>query len=352
MQIGIITFYKASNCGACLQAYALCEYLSQRGHQVRFIEHNVLHPLKSMIKRVAKRIVFFRWKEIPFLLRFYRTIRKTHQKFDTCSMREAEDLDLIIYGSDEMWNIKRRISYRHPVLFGGGIRNENKIAYAAALNGSTTDDFINNEYVYDLIKSFKGLSARDSASQKTLREAFHMPVERVVDPTLLLDREFYLAKAQAVDALPNRFILLYMYDVTSNDGDIVEKIKEFSKEKKLSVVSCYTPFPWCDQSIGVSPCELLDAFDKADYVITNTFHGIMFSTVFEKNFIISGVNNEKVKEAVSLFHYEGRVLAQAPDPISDIADNIPDYTVVRQIVAKERARSAAYLEAYTNGKRK
>lgn len=345
MKIGIVTIYKGFNCGAYLQSYALCEYLTQQGHQVKFIKHKARRPFISMVKAVLKRILLFKFREVSFWIRFYVKLQKLHRKIEICSIKDAEKFDLVIYGSDEMWNIRRKENYSNPILFGKYIHNVNKIAYAASVNGSLTSDFMKNDEVLNLINTFRGLSARDIDSQKILEEVSTMPVELVVDPTLLLDKQFYIDKEDKV-VLPSEFILLYLYQRNLTEKGMKKRIIDFSKEKGIPIVSVCNPFCWCDISIGMSPFEMLYAFHKASYVITNTFHGIMFSAIFEKNIIISGIHNKKVEEAVKLFGYQERVVGADGAKITDISNVMPDYHVIEKSVKVWRQESIAYLKKY------
>lgn len=345
MKIGIVTIYKGFNCGAYLQAYALYEFLAQQGHQVKFVKHTARKPFWEIVKSVSKRILLFQFQEIPFWIRFYSQLRKLQSRLETCSVNEAEEFDLIIYGSDEIWNIKKKSNCSNPILFGKYIHNKNKIAYAAALNGAVGCDFKQNEEIYSLIKPFVGLSARDKASQSTLADVFGVPAALVVDPTLLLDKQFYVKKAVEVD-LPPRFILLYLYKKSLTDEGIVKKILDFSRENGIPLVSICNPLSWCDISIGLSPYEMLYAFHNASYVITNTFHGIMFSLIFEKNMVISGVHNTKVDEAVKFFCCQSRVIKENDVGLNNIVDSDPDFDGIKQAIETERMKSIAYLKKY------
>lgn len=96
----------------------------------------------------------------------------------------------------------------------------------------------------------------------------------VVDPTLLHDVSFYV-KYMKKKEFPYKYILVYSYG-THLKNDIIGAIKLYANEKRMKIISILEEFPWCDESPSVTPFEMLNYFQKAELIITDTFHGTIF----------------------------------------------------------------------------
>lgn len=340
MKIGIVTVYNGYNFGAYMQAYALSEYLTTQGHDVSFVKHHARNPYLNMVKNVATQTLSLKFADNSYCIKSYKGLKKARKNLKYTSLKDAENLDLVIYGSDEIWNIKRKRNYKAPLFFGELINKPRKISYAPSLNGAEEKDFAPFPNFVEKMQAFEGLSTRDEQSREVLEKVLKREVEIVVDPTMLLPVENY-RKIEKEVSFGGKYILIYSYGKNFSET-IIEGIKSFASNNGLKLVSVCCPLKWCDISIGLSPFEVLYAFDKAEYVIADTFHGLMFSMIFKKSFAIPSITSSKLKESVDLYGHYDRVLSEGKT-FDDIFGTPMDYDRIDSVINSVRQRSTEFL---------
>jgi hypothetical protein len=145
--------------------------------------------------------------------------------------------------------------------------------------------------------------------------------------------------------IPYDYLLLYSYAGRTNSWQEIRVIKAFAKSAGLKVISVGTYHNWCDKNIIADPFELLSYFKIAKYVITDTFHGTIFSIINHKRFctIMRSSNSEKLSSLLKKFNLQDREIIDINDLDKIISCEI-DYTLVSEIIFSERRRSLQYLE--------
>lgn len=316
-KIGICTLYDAINFGATLQAFSLQEVLKNLGYEPSFIkldQHYKVVTTGNMDKFEQSRLYLNIEKDL---------YNKENDKYDT-----------IIIGSDEMWNVKNNTFNHLEEYLGYNLNCNNIISYAPSANGTSKTDF---EAVYGLnrdFSNFKAISARDLGTQKLVREVSNIEPKLVLDPTLLMDSfEPYVKDNDLKD-----YIVLYGYTFSPEER---EKIEKFAKEKNKKIYSLGFKFDWCDNLEG-DILEFLGYIKNADYAIVNTFHGLLFSLIFEKEFALFTKNNNKVLDIVDRFGIEDRDATNCND-LNEIFDKKVDYDRINKIKLDKRKESIDYL---------
>ena len=117
----------------------------------------------------------------------------------------------------------------------------------------------------------------------------------VCDPTLLLNPSDF--DDLIIDDNVNsnkKFIFLYLFEKLSEQN--VDLLKKFAKEKECTIINGVIDDKRFDKNNRNSPSFFLNCMKKADYVITDTFHGLMFSLIYEKNFLVINRNKIKINE--------------------------------------------------------
>lgn len=276
MKIGIITIFDAYNYGSFLQAFAMQTFLKEKGHEVFLID--VRETLKSRIsqKYLAKSVS----RTILKLRRFFN-YRKDWKMLHITSKSACPELDLCIIGSDEVWNIENP-SFDHSLLFyGTGIKSKDIIAYAPSLGYSTIESYKDREDLLSSIKSnISWFGARDGFTESFLHTIGVNHVQRICDPTILLYDKWRLFETERIVNEP--YLIYYSYQ---GNTPFEHYIKRFAQEKGLKIISVGFDYKWCDLQIIASPREFLSLIRGASYVVTSTFHGTLFSTMYEKKFI-------------------------------------------------------------------
>lgn len=324
MKIGIITQPLENNYGGLLQNYALQESLRRLGHTpITINQYWPLIPKKKYLvesaKNIVKRIIGRKYTPLVYIKNDdIKTISVNTDKFInnylTCTKRVSrladyrkviaeENLEAIIVGSDQVWRpIYCRNIERSYLNFAEGFRIK-RIAYAASF-GVDEWEYSNEQTqtCKELVKKFEAVSVREEGGIKLCRDFLGIDATLVLDPTMLLDKEDYI-KLVDISEIPqsNGNLFTYILDMTEEKQAYIDKVA-----KK----TCLTPFSSMpakgkeyiktdiDQCVYPPVEQWLRAFMDAKFVVCDSFHGAVFSIIFNKPFIIIG-NKER---GLSRFH--------------------------------------------------
>jgi len=161
----------------------------------------------------------------------------------------------------------------------------------------------------------------------------------VCDPTLLLNAAEYPRTLNRV--VQEDYLLLYYFGrFTDLQSEI---IKEYAKEKSLIIVSMGGFRKWADVSLPFSPDQFINCFANAKCVLTNTFHGTIFSIIFKKQFVALTDNKIKVVQLLQQLGLQKNRTVD-PDHIVPILNMNVDYVQVSSVIDKMRIDSMEYLK--------
>lgn len=309
-KIGILTFVRPCNYGAALQCYALNRALSTLGATPVTLDYwptyfrNRYYPKPIPFKFSFSG--FKKWRRQNVVLRtktsrnrkFEHFIEKNicltsptaHNAWELEELLKTSDIRKWIVGSDQVWSNK--CAYFDPVYFldiqlPTGSR---KYSYAASFGMSEIPDEMKEEYKRRL-QGYSRYSVREQSGISMIQELLPADVRVHCDPTMLLSANEWSEIASP--APKKRYILIY--HVMKPDY-LLEKAAELSKKTGLDVI-LFTPyFSYKEisgrktkkmgyrQAMKSSPQEFLSLIKNAEYVLTNSFHGTVFSAIFHKNF--------------------------------------------------------------------
>lgn len=363
MKIGTLTFHFAHNYGAMLQAYALVKKLIMMGYDAKIIDYRLPyiynnHEKFSFLRFVnfyeqcgnSKIVAFLKaiknWrKNLSKTPKWYRfedflnnTLPKTERLFNIESINNL-GLDVVICGSDQIWNDTLTGSLV-PLYFGDGLnRSIKKISYAAS-NGH---NFIPDKCWDAFVKYESNLSAcsvREEGLSKFLLCRGIANIQ-VLDPIFLLDREEW--NKIAMQPKEKDYVLTYSFDESPDFFNTAEAIAR--RLKKKLIVFCFgkknLPENIQQYYIG-GPKEFLGYFNNASFVVTNSFHGTAFSILYKKQFVCMPprLRPERLESVLDLFHLNDRML-KAGDKIKHLSDI--DFVRVDRILAEKRQLASNYL---------
>ena len=349
MKIGILTHQYINNYGAFLQAWALRKAISELFPQddVQIIDYiNVKHYLINTggwFRFYKNRETLKEWvKKIRLPHVFGKARKKDMVLSPICfSARQINALgfDCIVVGSDEVWNY-RDSKGNAELKFGVGLTCKNLIAYAPSVGKATGEGDV-PRYVIDGIRKFRCISARDDLTEKLVERVTHTAPVRVLDPTFLV--EFPRSGLRAVK---KPYILFYYCDKLPEQ--ILNQIFSYARDHGLAVYGAGE----CDKrytstTVDLTPFEWVEMFREAQAVFTGTFHGAVFSILFQRPFKVYLTNNSRVKKVTALLNelnIPDRVIN--PDFRFDL-DSMKseiDYSAVNEILAEKRHRSRQYLK--------
>ena len=338
MKIGIVTVYNSYNCGSFLQEYALRKTLEKEGHKAVFVKREVYKSNKFMSRAIlaAKRVLKGDPKRAMFTLNEYFAFNRIQKIMPVTE--NIKDLDMVVYGSDTIWNMEDPYFVENWKRYWGvGVENK-KITYAASV-GTTDENVFYDDPVYEkYIKEFSAVAVRDEHTYKIAEKLLggeKTPV-LVTDPTMLVDVSEY--EPVATPCNEKNFILMYYFG--NMPKELEESIKAFAKEQGKKII-------YFGRDIPFEPGKMISYYKAADYVITNTFHGNVFSILYNKKFVSYGKEKKKVEILLRDFGLSERLLDVSESPKEMLLQDI-DYSKTNEILKEKRAESLEYLKTYTN----
>ena len=352
MKCGIVTVYNSENCGSFLQAYALSRTLQKKNHEVVFIRQNFKdHSVspRNRLKMLVKTALRGNFSGV-------KRLKQKHFAFmDACKklkiVDKYDDVSCFILGSDVIWDITVPFFLNHyPFFWGTQFKNKKTISYAASLGSADETDVKNTSFIPIALNNINTISVRDETSRRSLKPFCKKEIQVVCDPTYLLNKKEYDDIAKPLDL--SDFIFLYYYGNVEKDYEAI--IKLIAQKESLKIVTFGNGNQWCDINLAYDPLLFLSIYDKAKYIITNTFHGTVFATIYEKKFVV--IKNEKTKiiDVLKMCGLSNK-MTQTSDDIISILHSDFDYETTRCNIEAERKKAFLFINealmgSDTNGK--
>lgn len=350
MKIGILTHHFIANFGAFLQAYALQEAIRREHPDDEVFIINYIH-LKHFIINTGGWFRFYAGREtvgewiqkIQLPWTFYsarhRHMNLTRRCYDADGVNRL-GLDVIVVGSDEVWNFRDTKSDAE-IKFGRGLNCKRLVSYAPSVGNSTPDGEI-PEYVTEGIKNFMAISARDSLGQQLVRHITGKTPLKVLDPTFLID--FPMEEVR----LPNKDYILFYY-AENLPTHIKDQIFDYAKEHGLAVYGAGE----CDRrysavTVNLTPFQWVWMFRNARFVITGTFHGAAFSIENERQFKVYLTQKNRIRKVNDLLETLGIENRGIDDSFVfdlKLQEKEIDYKAVNERLRKKRKESLDFLRS-------
>ena len=294
-----ITLHSIDNCGSCLQAYALQQFLIQNGIDNEIIDYRPAYGRNNgrPVKHLIKKLVFGRamkrhWEVFHGFVQNY--LKMTGRTYYRYSELEQADLaaDVFITGSDQVWNDSFPCG-RDDAFYLKFVKEGKKISYAASV-GHVLHSQEEISTLCGKLQEFDAISVREQSSADMLNKA-GVCAQTVCDPVLLHDREFYETMLK-----PNElgdYILVYLIPKSELLNQVLAKIKA-EYDCKVVYVGSFLNHCECDINLtDVGPKEFLNLIAHAKYIIAGSFHATVFSCIFHKEFVtLPYANNARMKE--------------------------------------------------------
>ena len=302
MRIGILTFHRAYNCGAMLQAWALKIVLERMGHTVEFPDCNHVGDVArwpsgwlsgcrkglrfavDLFRRIRYNIMSIPNEDIA---RFrYRRFAHKFLNVVPCKVSELHNrYDLLVEGSDQVWT-EWIVSQEKDVFLLKGVDCALPVIAYAASSGDTP---LSKEWKKELASAlarYKALSVREEGTKKQIESLTTKHVEVVADPTLLVTKEDY--ETIAIEpSVKEKYLYVYAIHATERLLSVARAIAR-GKGLKLIVTPIGQFSRWRapkDLTYSVSPERMVGYIKNAEFVITNSFHGTMVSLIFNKRLL-------------------------------------------------------------------
>lgn len=335
-KIGILTFHCSDNFGAMLQSYGLKKFLCDKGMPAELIRYepfymtgrhwfipyipkrrkssrkwlgmNIGYALGGTKANLEKGTVFWRRRANMRHFRERYLIDKKTQRI--CLSRRLNSLpyEYYIVGSDQIWNPEITCGLR--AAYFGAFDNKCRkrvIAYAASIGGTEIASEYDTEFS-GLIKSVDALSMREEAAIPYIKKFYAGDIIAVPDPVFLPGRDAF----QEIEKKPEGtgYILVY---ITEKNQDLSEYVRKLSQEKGLDVIEIcagnMTTKAGFDVDYTAGPAEFLGYIHEAEYVVSNSFHAIAFSIVYQKKFLafLHSSRGTRVRNILQIHGLEDRI---------------------------------------------
>lgn len=296
MNIGILTYHRALNFGAQLQAYATMTYLRDKGHNAVIIDywpeyHRLIYKqfsLKIFLKLNFK-------EKISYFTNFIFTIVRQRLRIWRASsfvskylkVSNETNYDLIIYGSDQIWR-KQNIdgkSVFNSVYFGDDtFCAKKKISYAASMGDIECSNASDLDFLRAYLSKFDSISVREEDLNDFLNNTVKVCSQLVCDPVLLLSNNQWVQFINKKVIPKQRYVFYYRLQDDDFLDSIVEKV---AKQLNLKIVEVRKArkFKYGERyKSSIDSRTFISLLSGADYVITSSFHGIALSICFGKQF--------------------------------------------------------------------
>lgn len=358
MKIGILTFHWSRNYGAALQAYGLKTYLHNKGKSVEFINYKPSLKKKkdsflSKIKGIIlTKLLFMDAYQIRKQKKLFYLFQNEFLDGSNVQYNSREKIDgrydLIVCGSDQIWNPKLTGGRLDKAYFGilPNCQYNIAISYAASIG----EKHIPQESIKDFkeyVKNLKMISVREQQSISEIGKYTETEVVDSIDPTLLLGRKDYEKILNPVD-VKKPYLLIYQ---NTKNPEIYRIAEYISKREKLDIVEItyrrQVSGPKRRQVMNAGPKEFLGWYRDASYIVTNTFHGTVFSIIFEKNYVSIPLKGreDRVLNLSNKLLLNNRLISRFDEvEIEKIVNTKIDYKLVKERIIIERDRAAEYID--------
>ena len=346
MKIGIMTFQDANNYGAVLQAYALnrkinayekCEIINYYNNY--FHRNDRPRGIKSIL------LYFLHLRDIKRKNAEFDEFRKNYLKLSSDYIYD-KDLDglnsvygVFVSGSDQVWNLF--CSGNNDAYFLDFVKNNDSKSSFSASFGTMNPEL--DEKHLNYIKSFNHIGVREKSGYEYLFKN-KIKATKTSDPVFLLNLDEWKELTNKID---EEYILVYEVVNGVNMIDFAKKLSKETGYKVKVITSTNKPISGVEAIKNTGPLTWLSLFHNAKYVVTNSFHGLAFSLIFNKQFFIellstsNSSSNNRMIEILDEYGLKDRIIAQGDNCSYDDID----YQPVNNKMSILRKESIQYIES-------
>lgn len=348
-KVGIVTLVD-DNIGNRLQNYALQEYLTDKGYEVETINWKEYNRLKVIIKTFIKNIYLrinrnkksynYVWEKFDLNIKWSDVV--IPYKAEDVAENVKDKFDYFVVGSDQVWN--PNFDYYLPRAFLKYARDEQKVSYAASFGVSEIPDEFRDEYK-TWISKFKSLSVREEAGAEIIKELTGRAAQVNLDPTMLITKDRWETMALKSEyKVKGKFVVKYFLGDNSKEYD--EFIYKKAKELNATVIDILN----CEDTWLIGPSEFLYLFLNAEAAFIDSFHGTVFSILFNRPFAVfdrigldgTGNMNSRIETLLKTFELNNHKVGDVNNFKDE--DMSFDSSKVEKILTIKRDEAFQYLD--------
>ena len=297
-KVGIITIHSVYNYGAMLQAYALEVYLSNQGYDAEIIDYRpyficrhyqffwhdlILNPRASIT--LIKQILLKRKKFSNFREFFTKNMRVSNRAYYNGKDLELCGYDVLITGSDQIWN-EHITGGDENFLLKFANKVQIRIAYSSSFGVSNISDEWASKVSQGLVDFYR-IGVREEEGQNIINEFDSDIVSEVVlDPVFLLSRDNWVSLSEDQLTPDYQYILVYSLEISDELRGYIDKLREITEFQVVSIHPFEEDNDYSDLCVSnAGPKQFISLINNANYIVTNSFHGMAFSILLNKEFI-------------------------------------------------------------------
>jgi hypothetical protein len=374
--VGIMTYHYYNNHGTVLQAMALQQAIEGlAGYHCEIIDYRTADPdiisafsgisynQEPLIESGEYLSAYERYKdELSRRAQMFGTFQKKYLKcsekeYDRNSlMQSPPQYDIYVSGGDQIWNtINRRYMQNAPYMLHF-THSKNKIAYGCGMCKYALYPYIVDFQYMPLLKEYRTIMVREESGYHSLSRYLDNVDGLVLDTSLLLETSHYDGMLEPPDAdmlgrsidLSSPFI--FVYNLDRHESKFFEALAEMSKKlkRRVFVVSSDIPPDTVDGNItillAIGPAQWLWLIKNADLVLTNSFHGIIFSILYRKWFAAVKPDARKIT-LLKMLGFTGKRIFDTFEQVPTDGLSSVEYDIIGNVLDQERDRCMQLLSS-------
>ena len=365
--IGIITIHKIYNYGSIFQAFALQTVCNSLGYKTSIIDYifpNAYHERTESPNNIAtgqNEPKVIKALFIPALIRQHRAIQRFIKNYLSLSDKEYNSpqelhdtppkFDIYLTGSDQLWS-PTHCKGDPSFMLHFAPDSAKKISYAASIGTDVIPDYLKNRYK-KLLSRYSAISVREESACRPIEKLINLKPKVVLDPTLLLDKNYWNSLAVPQRIIKDKYILCYFLNYSFDAFPYADIIaKEVQRQTGYKIIKVARPphkltFNNIRYNIGASPEEFLALVRDAEIILTTSFHGTAFAINFGRPVfsIVKSKNNSDNRQSNLLMklNLEKNIIPVSA-PLHSVTDAIYDNKIVESKLSSLREQSISFLK--------
>ena len=346
--IGLLSFHRAKNYGAVLQAYALqksiekegkdCEYINIRFNSPQGNQQENRKTFLQKFKNIKRKLLLiYRSKKFCAFCEKYLKVSQESYLGDS-NICDMDKYDSYIVGSDQVWNL-RLTKETKSFLLHFVSDNKRKNSYASSFGVDSLPEKY-ERIIEKYLPRFENISVREQQGAELIKKITGIDAVVCLDPTLLLTKQEWTSIEKK--SIYKNYVFICAMDDTDT---LIERAREIAKKNKLRIlaVGLKKNYKGVKNIYAASPEQWLGLINNAHTVVTNSFHGTAFSINLNKEFFVEYLPegwtvNSRLENIVKLFGIEDRVIGNSAEYSKEI-----EFTAINEKLISERKKSLKYL---------
>ena len=344
MKIAVITYHYSNNKGAVMQTYGLCKFLREHGYDIELIDVRQSEKTNQpfYVKLVKYFVAGYRMRQD--IKKFYPPLTRRYSSIEELRI-EPPIADCYIVGSDQVWNpnISKDLMMAYFLDFGD--LNVKRISYASSFGISqwVIKDKTVNQRIENLLKSFSALSVREKEGRDLCEREFHIKPEIVLDPTFLNDNYYEFTEG----VKEKDIIVCYKINKTHDFWKFAPVVQERLGNIPMTILNYNYPKKGYRYCFPPSLDYWMRSVASARFVLTDSFHGAVFSILNKRDFCVILNHNDRDSRLINLcneFGFQNRMFNSVEEMLgSNNWKQSIDYSKHEDIIKKRVVESQTFL---------